>query len=194
VGLLRSFVPVVAGKVHDWIQSQRAEHLPVARALTSRERMTLSAHFAEETLAQARTARVERVPSPPFFGGILKQLEFIGKRVHFNFSTAAGITFGECVLIVDPGVPIDLLFHEMVHVEQYRILGVKEFARAYVQGIVDSDFIYEKIPLEAIAFGMTARFTAGEAVSVSAELPGWMRKQGYFVSELTEKRNEPRRF
>ena len=124
-------------------------------------------------------ARVARVPSPPFFGGILKQLEFVGKRVHFNCSAAAGITFGECVLIVDPEVPIDLLFHEMVHVEQYRILGRKEFARAYVQGIVDSDFIYEKIPLEAIAFGMTARFTAGETVNVSAELPGWLRKQGY---------------
>ena len=72
-----------------------------------------------------------------------------------------------------------MLFHEMIHVEQYRILGMKEFARAYVQGIVDSDFIYEKIPLEAIAFGMTVRFTAGEAVSVSAELPGWLREQGY---------------
>jgi hypothetical protein len=179
VGLLHSFVPVVAGKVHDWIESQRAEHLPVARALTERERVTLSAHFAEETLAQARLARVERVPSPPFFGGILKQLEFIGKRVHFNFSTTAGIAFGECVLIVDPGVPIDLLFHEMVHVEQYRILGMKEFARAYVQGIVASNFVYEKIPLEAIAFGVTARFTVGEAVNVSAELPGWLREQGY---------------
>jgi hypothetical protein len=176
VGLLESFVPVVAGKVHDWIESQRAEHLAVARPLTDRERATLRAHFAEETLAQARVARV---PSPPFFGGILKQLEFIGKRVHFNFSAAAGITFGECVLIADPGVPIDLLFHEMVHVEQYRILGMKEFARAYVQGIVDCDFIYEKIPLEAIAFGMTVRFTAGEAVSVSAQLPGWLREQGY---------------
>jgi len=179
VGLLQSFVPVVAGKVHEWIESQRAEHLHVARALTDRERVTLSAHFAEETLAQARMARVERVPSPPFLGGILKHVEFIGKRVHFNFSAAAGITFGECVLIVDPGVPIDLLFHEMVHVEQYRILGMKEFARAYVQGIVDSDFIYEKIPLEAIAFAMTARFTVGEAVNVSSELPGWLREQGY---------------
>src|SRR5260370_29840946 len=114
VGWLQSFVPVVAGKVHDWIESQRAEHLPVARPLTDRERTTLRAHFAEETLAQARVARVERVPSPPFFGGILKQLEFIGKRVHFNFSPTAGIIFGGSVLIVDPGVPIDLLVHAMV--------------------------------------------------------------------------------
>lgn len=179
MGLLQSLVPVVAGKVHGWIESQRTEHLADARPLTERERMALSAHFAEETLAQARVVRVARVPSPPFFGALLKQLEFIGKRVHFNSSAAAGITFGECVLIVDREAPIDLLFHEMVHVEQYRILGMKEFARAYVQGIVDSDCIYEKIPLEAIAFGMTARFAAGEAVNVSAELPGWLREQGY---------------
>jgi hypothetical protein len=179
VGLLQIFVPVVAGKVHDWIESQHAEHLAGARPLTDREGMALSVHFAAETLAQARVARVERVPSPAFFGGILKQLEFIGKRVHFNFAAAAGITFGECILIVDPGVPINLLFHEMVHVEQYRILGMKEFARAYVQGIVDSNFMYEQIPLEAIAFEMTARFKAGETVMVSAELQGWLRKQGY---------------
>jgi hypothetical protein len=179
VGLLQSFVPVVAGKVHEWIESQRAEHLSDVRPLTDRERMALSAYFAEETLAQARVARVERVPCPPFFGGIVRQLEFIGKRVHFNFSAAAGITFGECVLIVDPEVPMDLLFHEMVHVEQYRILGMNEFALAYVLGIVDSDFIYEKIPLEAIAFEMTARFTGGRAVHVSAELPGWLQERGY---------------
>jgi hypothetical protein len=67
----------------------------------------------------------------------------------------------------------------MVHVEQYRILGMREFAQAYVQGIVDSDFIYEKIPLEAIAFWMTSRFTAREGVNVSAELPGWLRERGY---------------
>ena len=177
--MLQSFVPMAAGKVHGWIESQRAEYLPDARPLTDRERIALSSHFAEETLGRARVAQVERVPSPPFFGGLLKQLEFIGKRVHFNFSAAAGITFGECVLIVDPRVPIDLLFHEMMHVEQYRMLGMKEFARAYVQGIVDSNFIYEKIPLEAIAFGMTARFAAGKAVNVSAEMAGWLQEQGY---------------
>ncbi len=180
MGVLQSLVPVVAGKVHHWIESQRAEHLPGARPLTDRERVVLGAHFAEETLAQARVTRVARVPSPPFFVGILKPLEFIGKRVHFNFSAAAGITFGDCVLVVDPEVPIRLLFHEMVHVEQYRILGMKEFARAYVQGIVDSDFIYDKIPLEAVAFEMTARFAAEEAVNVSAELPGWLRERRYF--------------
>jgi hypothetical protein len=179
VGFLQSFVPLIAGKTHDWIESQRAEHIPRSRPLTTTERVALASHFSDECLSSARVAQVDRVPSPPFFGGILRQLEFIGKRVHFDFSAASGITFGECILVAVPGPPIDLLFHELVHVEQYRMLGMKGFAQAYVQGIVDSNFIYEKIPLEAIAFAMSGRFTAGESFVVGEELPGWFDQMGY---------------
>ena len=179
MSFLLSFVPVVAGKTQDWIESQRAEYLPRARLLTPAERDALGSHFSEESLSTARIAAVDRIPSPSFFAGLLRQLEFIGKRVHFDFSAASGITFGECILVARPGPPIELLFHEMVHSEQYRILGMKAFARAYVQGIIDSNFIYEKIPLEAIAYEMSARFTAGESFSVSDELRVWLQRQNY---------------
>jgi hypothetical protein len=179
VSFLQSFVPVVAGKTQDWIESQRAEYLPRARPLASAERAALGGHFPEESLSAARIAAVDQIPSPPFFAGLLRQLEFIGKRVHFDFSAASGITFGECILVARPGPPIDLLFHEMVHSEQYRIWGMKAFARAYVQGIIDSNFIYEKIPLEAIAYEMSARFTAGTSFSVNDELLVWLQKQNY---------------
>jgi hypothetical protein len=179
VSFLQSFVPVVAGKTQDWIESQRAEYLVRARPLTSAECAELAAHFPAESLSAARLAAVDQIPSPPFFAGLLRQLEFIGKRVHFDFSAASGITFGECILVARPGPPIDLLFHEMVHSEQYRILGMKAFARAYVQGIVDSNFIYEKIPLEAVAYEMSSRFTAGKSFSVSDELSAWLQQQNY---------------
>lgn len=183
MGFLQRFVPLAAGKTHDWIESQRTEHLPRSRPLTTAECVALASHFSDESLSSARVAQVDRVPSPPFFGGILQQLEFIGKRVHFDFSAASGITFGECILIAVPGAPIDLLFHEMVHVEQYRMLGMKGFSRAYVQGIVDANFIYEKIPLEAIAFAMSGRFAAGESFVVGEELPGWLDQMGYKVEK-----------
>jgi hypothetical protein len=179
VSFLQSFVPVVAGKTQDWIESQRAEYLPRSRPLTSVDREALAAHFPEESLSSARLVAVDQIPSPPFFAGLLRQLEFIGKRVHFDFSAASGITFGECILVAVPGPPIDLLFHEMIHSEQYRILGMKAFARAYVQGIIDSNFTYEKIPLEAIAFEMSARFKAGKSFSVNEELPAWLEQQNY---------------
>jgi hypothetical protein len=178
-GLLQSLVPAVAGKTQDWIESQRAEYLPQSRPLTVAEHTALAAYFAQECLSVARVAKVERVPSPPFFGAILRQLEFIGERVHFNFSGASGITFNECILIAVPEVRLDLLFHELVHVEQYRLLGVKAFARAYVQGVIDGGFVYDKIPLEAVALEMADRFKAGEAFVASEELPGWLKRMNY---------------
>jgi hypothetical protein len=181
VSFLQSFVPGVAGKTQDWIESQRAEYLPRGRSLTSDEGSALASHFPQATLSTARVATVDRIPSPAFFAGLLRQLEFIGKRVHFDFSAASGITFGECILVTVPGPPIDLLFHELVHSEQYRLLGMKAFARAYVQGIVDSNFIYDKVPLEAIAYEMAARFKAEKAFSVSDELKPWLESQNYYL-------------
>jgi len=176
---LQNFVPIIASKTHDWIVQQRAAHLPLARPLLDSERLALSGHFSKETLALARVASVERITNPPFLNTVVEQLSSFGKRVDFDFSNAAGITFGECLLISGCELPSDLLFHEMVHVEQYKLLGIQQFARAYVRGIIDSNFIYERIPLEAIAFEMTARFSGGEAFSVTSELPGWLRKMGY---------------
>ena len=82
-------------------------------------------------------------------------------------------------MIAVPEVGVDLLFHELVHVEQYRLLGVQAFARAYVQGVVDSGFVYDRIPLEAVALEMCNRFKTGERFVVSEELPGWLKLMNY---------------
>jgi hypothetical protein len=179
MGSLQDLVPVIASQAQDWIDQQRATHLPQGRPLTDFESAALARHFSAEILTRARVAFVRRISNPPFLAMLLEQLSVFGKQVHFDFSNSAGITFGECILIPGRDLPADLLFHEMVHVEQYGFLGIPGFARAYVQGIVDSGFIYERIPLEIIAFAMSDRFTAGEAFSVAAELSDWLRQMGY---------------
>jgi len=176
---LQPIVPVIASKTQDWINQQRALHLPQARPLLDSERTALARHFSDELLTLARVAFVDKIPNPPFLASVVSQLSLLGKQVHFDFSNAAGITFGECILIAGKELPSDLLFHEMVHVEQYRHLGIPGFSRAYVQGIFDSDFVYERIPLESIAFEMSARFTSGEAFFVTSELPAWLNQMGY---------------
>ena len=49
------------------------------------------------------------------------------------------------------------LFHELVHVVQYRVLGWKEFARLYVRGFLERGG-YEGIPLERQAYQLGTRF------------------------------------
>lgn len=177
--LIQQFVPAVAEKTREWITEQRGIYLPQARALKDSERTALATYFSESSLASTRVAFAERVPNPPFVENLVNQLAFIGKKVQFNFSNAAGITFGECVVIAGKEAPIDLLFHEMVHVEQYAQLGVPGFARAYVDGIVEADFVYENIPLEEIAFSMSGRFVRGERFRVPDELTPWLRQRKY---------------
>jgi len=179
MGFLQNFVTVIASQTHEWINQQRALHLPQARPLTDSERAAFARHFSPEILSSTRVTFVEKISNPPFLASVVEQLSALGKQVRFDFSDSEGITFGECILIAGRNFPLDLLFHEMVHVEQYRLLGMPGFARAYVQGFVDSNFIYERIPLEVVAFEMSARFTDGEAFSVTGELPGWLRNMGY---------------
>src|SRR6266576_6182962 len=78
-----------------------------------------------------------------------------------------------------PEPTMGLLFHEFVHVLQYRLLGVQEFARRYVdgwlagKGFLDRpDLRYVSIPLERQAYDLQARFAAApdSAFSVEAAL------------------------
>lgn len=179
MSLLQSFLPSITRKVQTWIEEQRETHIGGARALTGAERESLAAYLADGALTAARVKAVERIENPPFLQGLLKQAAFFGIRVQFDFNGVSGITFVDCILVKEKDVGPNLLFHEMVHVEQYRQLGTDGFVRAYVRGMVDGGMVYERIPLEAIANEMTARFAAGQKFSVAEELATWLRGRGY---------------
>jgi len=80
-----------------------------------------------------------------------------------DLATAQGITFDDTVLLSERdgilhGPRSGLLFHELVHVVQYKLLGVGEFIRRYVTGWAAAGFVYEAIPLERDAFDLQRRF------------------------------------
>jgi len=177
VAVLQPLVAPVSRITHNWIAAERLKHLPKSRPLTCAECSGLASHFSSPCLSSARVACVDEIPTPTFVRRIIDRFDFLQKRVQFDFSSASGITLGECILVADPEPSVELLFHELVHVEQYRILGMKGFIRAYVQGVVDSNFVYEKIPLEAAAFELTARFSDGEAFAVREELLRTLRSR-----------------
>jgi hypothetical protein len=69
-----------------------------------------------------------------------------------------------------------LRFHELVHVEQYRQLGVRRFAELYVRGFLDGGG-YEGIPVEINAYELGGRFEANPArkFSVQEEVANWVK-------------------
>ena len=66
-----------------------------------------------------------------------------------------------------------LLFHELVHLEQYRQLGIPQFSELYVRGFLNGGS-YEAIPLEVNAHTLEGRFEANHHQRFSVE--GEVRK------------------
>ena len=68
-----------------------------------------------------------------------------------------------------------LLFHELVHVEQYRQLGIPRFSELYVRGFLNGAS-YVAIPLEVNAYTLGGRFENNPAqqFSVADEVRSWI--------------------
>jgi hypothetical protein len=140
-----------------WIETQRHRYRPGSDPLPVELRSALAPHFTPATLDAARIVRVPVVENPDFF----RRLD----QVPMDLTNSAGITYGDTILISErfvPGAPSpSLVFHELIHVVQYSVLGIPGFASRYVRGWAENGFEYRRIPLEAQAYALQERFQEG---------------------------------
>jgi len=160
-----------AEQVNLYISSQRAAYYHRAIPINPTHRDSLVGFFPESLLENTRVAAVEQpVENPPFY----PELRSMGFDNLPEFSDMAAITFVDVIVSHVP-ITCTLLFHEMVHAAQYRILGVNRFSRLYVEGFLHGGS-YERIPLETNAFHLEQRFGANPThlFSVEAEVLKWL--------------------
>jgi hypothetical protein len=116
----------------------------------------------------------ERVGNPGFY----PRLKSWGFSDLPEFTPMAAITFQDVVVSHEP-FSDGLLFHELVHVEQYRQLKVPRFAELYVRGFLSGGG-YDGIPLEVNAYDLSARFkTEPHRFSVESEVSRWIAKNRF---------------
>ncbi len=156
-----------------FISHQRERLSQLSRPLSAYERRFLQPYFAVADLDRARILEQDPLPIPdPPFSRLLRALGF-------DFpSTAqvAGITFDHVIAAREP-MPPRLLFHELVHVVQFRLLGVSEFARLYTRGFIETRG-YHSIPLERCAFELDHDFeTLRPPFPVEAEVQAWITRR-----------------
>ncbi len=167
---------VLAWPVGIYLAAQRHRFSRGATALPQEVAARFRGYFDRDDLANARIAHAARLPIPsaPFAG----KLRAIG--LHFlNSSQAAAITLDHIIVTREPVHSPSLLFHELVHVVQFRLLGIQRFARLYVRGFLAGGSYY-RIPLERCAFELTRRFESGEApFSVEAEVRNWIAQNRF---------------
>lgn len=154
------FIQTAANQVAAYISEQRALFQGKAVPIPTDDKAALQPFFSPTVLDEARVA-CAKISDPSFYA----QLSSLGIRDMPAFSDLAGITFVDIVVHAAP-LTRALLFHELVHVVQYRHLGVSGFADLYVRGFLHGGS-YEEIPLEKQAYELEARFANnGEAFSV----------------------------
>ncbi len=93
-----------------------------------------------------------------------------------------GITFEDTVLLSERYLGEDelsprLLFHELVHVAQYRQLGIADFVSRYIRGWAENGYDYHAIPLERDAYRLLERYERNpeQPFSVSEEVAQRLR-------------------
>ncbi len=166
-------VKQVAGAVGNYIEEQREKYRAMAEPLPEDDQEALRPFYGT-SLDGIVLALVDQPPENPKF---YAQVAAFGFKNLPDFSAMAGITFVDTIVAVRAGYSRSLLFHEMVHVEQYKTMGAEGFARAYVDGFLKGGS-YDAIPLERHAYELEGRFTSnpGQAFSVAEEVRAWVEQ------------------
>ena len=164
-------VNAIFGMIAAYIRDRRDQFFPEARAVSSREMAVLEPFFGRARLTRARIYQLEKSEFPnPAFYPTLREMGFHDLP---DFSHMAAITFVDAIVFRER-VTMPVLFHELVHVVQYDLLGVDRFAELYVRGFLSGGG-YEGIPLEKNAYELDSRFSRnpGQVFDVESVVREW---------------------
>jgi hypothetical protein len=164
----------VSGLIADYITTQRNTYIGRAIPLATDQKTRMAGFFTPQLLDETRLLVLndERVTNPDFYP-MLRQIGFNDLP---DQSTMAAITFADCVVSHGPFTD-GLLFHEFVHVEQFRQLGVPRFANLYLRGFLNRGSYFE-IPLERFAYALGEQYEndSTRRFSVADKAAQWVSK------------------
>jgi len=157
-----------------WVNAQRRALRSRGQPLPPEVRRLLSPYFPATVLEFVVVAEVPSVPNPAFYAELQRE----GFEIPLDFSQMEGITFDDVIaLSEDCSRDLGLIFHECVHVTQYRLLGVERFMDIYVreffaaaERLGDPAAAYQAISLEEQAYALERRFRAREKFPVESAL------------------------
>jgi hypothetical protein len=166
-----ALIDQVSTLVAQYILAKRETYFERAIPLSAPQRRAMAPFYSPEFLEATRVIVLtgERVSNPDFY----PMLEAAGFENLPNQSEMAAITFSDCVVAHTPFTDA-LLFHELVHVEQYRQLRVPQFSDLYLKGFLNGGGYFE-IPLEQNAYEVGGRYEREPLCrfSVTGEVARW---------------------
>jgi hypothetical protein len=134
-----------------YLSRQRNHLVRDAKSIPPKMQTQLRGFFSDNVLTETRLVQAV-VPEPALY----PMVRLLGVRGLLEMSMIGAITLIDVVAYPEE-IDLSTLFHELVHVVQYRVLGLGRFAKLYVGGFLTGGD-YERIPLECQAYELGARF------------------------------------
>ncbi len=163
-----------------WLNQQREKFIPLGTSLSESQRKSLLPFFSAEILDRVRIVNLaqtsETIPYPPFY----ERVRAGGSRLVPDSAHMAAIPFID-VTVFNKEPTLRTIFHALVHVAQFTLVGVEKCMEVYFRVLNDSG-LWLVVPFEEQAYQMDARYTRDPAdyFSVEAEIREWLRSGRYF--------------
>jgi hypothetical protein len=158
-----------------YMREQRDRFAPLGEPLPEEHLALLEPFFSPTLLRKVRIVQLanrglSRVDVHPQTYGYQRLLDF---------THMATVTFDD-VVVVNETLSTRLLFHALVHAVQFQLLGLERYTELFVRAFVTRRWRF-KVPLEAHAFELEARFAADRYARflVEDEVRLWMDRELY---------------
>jgi hypothetical protein len=167
----------VSELLSEYIAAQREMYAPRGIVLSSQQKVAMTGFFSPRLLETAKLVVLqrERLHEPDCYS-LLRTMGF--ENLPRQSDTPAA-TFADVVVAPEP-LTNGLLFHELVHMEQFYQLGIGRFSEFYVRGL-ESGGNHKSIPLELQAYSLAVRFEDYPAQQfwVADDVRKWIEKDRF---------------
>jgi hypothetical protein len=158
-----------------WLRQQREKYRPSAIPLTPDQTAALQSFFPSDVLSNSRILDVsqtgETIPYPPFYARVRAG----GSRVVPEAAHMTAMPFFD-VTVFNRAPTLRTLFHNLVHVAQFAVLGAERVMESYFH-VLNETGLWMVAPVEEQAYQLDARYTKDptDVFSVADEIQEWLR-------------------
>ena len=160
---LEQLWPYLIDKYLEWVDEQRVLLLPRSRSLTREEKARFREYFEDRILSLVHIATIDKIDNPRFYEELIQS----GVPIPLDLNQAIGLALVDCILIhkqlwAYPESAISTIFHELVHIIQIDILGVRKHIDLYANSLMQNNLQYHSVFFEEQAYRLSAKFERRE--------------------------------
>ena len=162
-----------------WLRQKRSEFLPSGVPLSNIQKTDLSQFFPAKVLDAVRIVNLAKtgknIPHPPFY----ERVRAGGQRVVPDAAHMAAMPFID-VVVFNNEPTLRTIFHNLVHVTQFAVVGVEKAMECYFR-VLNESGVWMVVPFEEQAYRMDARYTRdpNDFFSVEEEIRDWLHNGQY---------------